>query len=192
MRILNLEPDNYNPAARSILSKLGKVTNGPFKRAELKREIEKYDILIVRLGHKIDKEILNNAARLKAIVSATTGLNHIDLKEAEMRNIAVLSLKGEREFLDQIYATAEHTIGLILSLLRNIPAACEEARKGNWNRDAFRGVELHGKTLGIIGYGRLGSKVAHYAQGFGMRVIANDIRPVTGITTKKYNGKRRG
>lgn len=177
-RILNLEPDGYAPQARAILDTLGTVTDGPMTRAALGAEIGHYDAVIVRLGHRLDAEILAKAVRLKAIVSATTGLTHIDLDRAKAQGIAVLSLQGERAFLDTVFATAEHTWGLLLALLRHIPASSRSVQSGDWNRDRFKGRELNGKTLGILGCGRLGSKVAGYGAAFGMEVLVADIRPV--------------
>jgi D-3-phosphoglycerate dehydrogenase len=86
----------------------------------------------------------------------------------------VLSLQGEREFLKEIRATAEHTLGLVLSLLRRLPAAARHVTNGGWSRDPFQGAELHGKTAGIVGYGRLGRIVARYLNAFGCEVLASD------------------
>jgi D-3-phosphoglycerate dehydrogenase len=187
MKILNLEPQDYSAEARALVEKAGTVENGPLSRTALKKNIKNYDAVIVRLGHKIDKEILDAATNLKAIVTATTGLNHIDTAEAEKRGIEVLSLKGERDFLDTIHATAEHTFALLLSLIRNIPASACDVHDGKWNRDAFKGAELNGRTIGIIGYGRIGSKVAKYAEAFGMNVIANDILDIAGVNMTDLN-----
>jgi D-3-phosphoglycerate dehydrogenase len=170
--ILNLEPKGYSSEAKAILSAVGKVENGPLSRVQLIHKIPKYDVMIVRLTHQIDKEIIDKAARLKLISSATTGLNHIDTEYAKENNIHVISLRGDTEFLEEIYATAEHTWALILALIRNIPQAVHSVKEGNWNRDLFKGSELNGKTLGIIGLGRIGKKVANYGLAFGMTVIA--------------------
>jgi len=134
--------------------------------------------LVVRLGHKIDKTVLEAATGLKVVASATTGLNHIDCTYAEMSEIEIISLLNETEFLNTIYATAEHTWALILSLIRNIPVAVQHVNNNNWNRDLFKGYELHGKTLGVIGYGRLGRKVAGYGIAFGMKVLVADSKRV--------------
>jgi D-3-phosphoglycerate dehydrogenase len=174
MRILNLEPDNYSPQALSILETVGQVTEGPLTRQQLRDALPDCDVLIVRLGHQIDREVLACGSRLKVLISATTGLDHIDEEYAAERGIAVLSLRGETEFLRSIPATAEHTWGLLLALLRNLPAAYQSVLAGEWNRDRFRGHDLAGKTLGIVGLGRIGEKVAAYGQAFGMRVIAYD------------------
>jgi len=101
--------------------------------------------------------------------SATTGVDHIDA-----RDIPLISLKGD-PFLREVYATAEHTFALILSLLRKVPAAHKYVCDYGWDRELFRGEELHGKTLGIVGYGRVGRQVAEIAKGFGMNVLWTDL-----------------
>lgn len=174
LKVLNLEPEGYSREARSIIESIADIDDGPLSREMLIRNIEKYDVLIVRLGHKIDKEIIDAATNLKTIVSATTGLNHIDLEETERKSIKVLSLKGETVFLSNIHATAEHTWALLLSLVRKMPQAHMHALSGGWNRDCFKGNELNGRTLGIVGMGRIGSKVARYGLAFGMDVIVCD------------------
>jgi D-3-phosphoglycerate dehydrogenase len=137
-------------------------------------ELGDYDVLIVRLANQIDHAVIDAGRRLRAIVSATTGLDHIDVAYARERGITVLSLRGEIDFLKEVRATAEHTWALVLGLLRNIVPASKAARQGIWDRDAFRGHELFGKRLGIVGLGRLGEKVARYGQAFGMAVAAFD------------------
>lgn len=180
IRILNAEPLNYCAEARAILGSFATVTYSELSRAELLENIREYDALIVRLGHKIDEEILASGTNLKAVATAATGLNHIDEQEAARRKIEVLSLRGETGFLETITATAELAWGLLLSLARNIPSAARSVSDGRrWDRDSFRGSELHGKTLGVIGLGRLGSKAASFGLAFGMRVIATDISPVS-------------
>lgn len=176
-RILNAESTGYSRKALEILQQCGAVENADLNRKELQKRIGNHDALIVRLGHQIDAEILGAAPKLKAIVTATTGLNHIDLTETAKRDIVVLSLRGEREFLETISATAEHTFGLILALIRKIPAAYCDVTGGQWQRDNFKGIELAEKTIGIIGYGRLGKIVARYAAAFGMNILAHDPQP---------------
>ncbi len=181
VRILNLEPLHYSPDAQAVLETLGDVTNSPLSRNELIKQIGNFDVLIIRLGHQIDKEILDAATSLKIIVSATTGLNHIDLEATQNKNITILSLQGERDFLNSIYATAEHSFALILALCRKLPFAHQSVLNGNWDRDAFKGNELQGKNLGIVGLGRLGSKVTQYAKAFGMMVYAYDTNPAVSM-----------
>lgn len=90
--------------------------------------------------------------------------------------MVVVSLKGETDFLTTVTATAEHTVGLLLALIRQIPTAHRSVLDGAWKRDLFRGRELHGRTAGIIGVGRLGRMVARYLAAFGMRVVGYDVR----------------
>ena len=183
--ILNIEPKNFSAQAAKILSKIGKVNNGPFSRENLLKKIHLYDIIIVRLAHKIDKELIDAATRLKVISSATTGLNHIDFNYAQKKGIKVLSLKDETRFLKNIYATAEHTWALLLSLIRKIPYAHNSVINGKWDRDRFKGRELNGSTIGIVGLGRIGLKIADYAISFGMNVLSytkgknNTVKGVT-------------
>jgi len=172
--ILNLEPEGYCNEARAVLAQVGEISNGPLCRRELLERISAYDILIVRLHHQIDREVFEAGKNLKAIVSATTGLDHIDLETAEARNVPVLSLKGEQTFLSSITATAEHTWGMLLALMRRIPEAIDSVQAGLWNRDALKGHDLDGKRLGIVGFGRLGKQVATYGSAFRMRVAAYD------------------
>jgi D-3-phosphoglycerate dehydrogenase len=126
------------------------------------------------LGFQVDREILDAGSNLKAIVSATTGLDHIDLAYAEQRGIEVLSLRGESEFLRSVPATAEHTWALLLALMRRLPWAFHSVLHGEWNRDAFRGHDLCSRRLGIVGLGRIGQKVARYGHAFEMQVRAYD------------------
>lgn len=185
MRILNAEPLEYSSQAREILLSLGELVEEPLDRAALLACISDFDVLIVRLAHQVDREVLDAGKRLKAIVTATTGLDHIDLAYAASKGICVLSLRGEFAFLQTVSATAEHTWALLLSLLRHIPASFESVRQGDWNRDAFRGHELEGRRLGVLGLGRIGQKVARYGLGFGMTVFAYDpyaVQWVDGVT----------
>ena len=174
VRILNVEPDGYSPRAREILDTLGEVTEKPLDRDGLLNAAAEYEVLITRFGHPMDKELFAAAPGLRALVSATTGLDHIDLVAAAVHGVTVLSLQGEMEFLEELSATAELTWGLLLSLLRRIPQAIDSVKEGGWDRDIFRGNELRGKRLGILGLGRLGRMVAEYGRAFGMAVAAHD------------------
>jgi len=182
--ILNLEPDRYSPQARAYLDKIGKVVDGPLTRESLIHQIPAYNVLIVRLYHHIDKEIIDSGKKLQVIISATTGLNHIDIDYVKKKNIDILSLKGEVEFLENIHATAEHTWVLLLALIRKVLQSVQSVKRGEWDRDVFKGRELHGKTLGIVGMGRIGKKIAKYGQAFGMNVITytkGDYEPIRDV-----------
>ena len=174
LKILATEPVGYAPEALGIYMELGQVEEGPFTRAEVLEKIGTVQVLVVRLGHQLDAEIIERGEKLLAIVSPTTGLDHIDLETAKKRGIEVISLKGETEFLQSIPATAELSWGLLLSATRHIPAATMSAREGCWDRDQFIGIDLKGKTLGIMGMGRIGEKIARYALAFEMNVMAYD------------------
>ena len=122
-RVLNAEPDRYSPRARAALEEVAEVTEQALDREGLARALPGYDALIVRRAHRIDATVLGAAPRLRVISTATTGLDHIDLKAMRDRGIEVLSLRGENEFLRGAAATAEHTWALLLALMRKIPQA---------------------------------------------------------------------
>jgi D-3-phosphoglycerate dehydrogenase / 2-oxoglutarate reductase len=172
--ILVSESSNFSPAAAKRLEQAGRVIWADLDRPHLLAAVSDASLLWVRLRHQIDRQVIDAAPRLQAIASPTTGLNHIDLAYAERRGIRVISLRGETAFLEKIFATAEHTLALILSLVRHVPESTRHVTEGGWNRDAFRGRELHGKTAGVVGLGRVGRMVAGYLQALGMRVLAAD------------------
>lgn len=173
-KLLIAESGGFSPAALARLRQSFELTQGDLARAELLTALRQgtFTGLWVRLRNHIDAEVLDAAPGLKFVATNTTGLTHLDLDELDRRGITVLSLRGETEFLTEIRATAEHTIALLLTLLRKIPAAHQHVLGGGWNRDLFAGRELHRKTAGIIGYGRLGRIVARYLTAFGMKVLA--------------------
>jgi D-3-phosphoglycerate dehydrogenase len=171
-RILIVEPDRYPDRAKQILQEAGELVF--HDGSDLKRALPAIHAVVIRLRYLWNKDLLDVAPDLKAIATATTGLDHIDLELAQARRIAVLSLKGETDFLKTITATAEHTWGLLLALLRHIPQAHQSVISRNWDRDQFFGRELQGRTLGIVGLGRIGRMVARYGLAFGMEVIATD------------------
>jgi D-3-phosphoglycerate dehydrogenase / 2-oxoglutarate reductase len=174
VKLLLAESRGFPTAALATLQRAADVTCADLDRPGLLAAVRDADALWVRLRNRIDAELLEAAPRLKVLVTPTTGLNHIDLAETTRRGIQVLSLRGEADFLRDVRATAELTIGLILSLVRHIPAAAAHARAGGWNRDDFEGRELFGKTAGVVGYGRLGRIVARYLRAFDMQVLVSD------------------
>ncbi|MEK7612063.1 MAG: NAD(P)-dependent oxidoreductase [Patescibacteria group bacterium] len=170
------EPKDYSPKALDLYQSIGEVYE--LSEAEaVKKEGPKFnaDILVLRLKYLIDKSWLDKLPNLKVIATPTTGLNHVDMAEAEKRGIKIISLRGHASFLDKITSTAEETVGLMIALVRKLPWAFEYVKQGGWvDRDRFRGRQLVGKTIGILGLGRLGKMVARYAQAMGMKVIAAD------------------
>jgi D-3-phosphoglycerate dehydrogenase len=174
MRILVAEKSSFSPRGLQNLAEIAPVDALDLTQAQLVQAVQGYEVLLVRLGLQVDRSILASGRDLRIVGTPTTGLDHIDLQAAQERGIAVFSLKGERLFLDQVYATAEHTFALLLSLARRIPPAFEAVQRNEWRRDLYRGRELNGKALGIVGCGRLGSMVARYGAAFGMRLFVYD------------------
>jgi D-3-phosphoglycerate dehydrogenase / 2-oxoglutarate reductase len=173
LRIGILEPDGYPGRALELLRSVGGVTLRD-NAVEPAAFIHDLNVVIIRLKYLLDASLLAQAPQLKVISTATTGLDHIDLQAAKKQNIAILSLRGETEFLKTVTATAEHTWGLLLALLRHIPQAHAAVVSGDWDRTIFFGRELQGRTLAIVGLGRIGQMVARYALAFRMRVVAFD------------------
>jgi D-3-phosphoglycerate dehydrogenase / 2-oxoglutarate reductase len=173
-KILIAESRGFPPAALKQLAQAGRVELADLDAAGLARSLADVEVLWVRLRHRIDASLLDRAPRLRMVATPTTGLTHIDLDAVERRGIELVSLRGETAFLNNVRATAEHTIGLILALLRQIPASAEDVRRGNWNRDLFQGSEIFRQTVGVVGYGRLGRIVARYLRALDARVLAAD------------------
>ena len=138
-------------------------------RSRLLELLSEADGLVVRSGTRVDQELFEAAPRLRVVGRAGVGVDNIDLDAATRRGVLVVNAP-----LANSISAAEHTFGLLLSQARNIPRADATIRSGRWDRAAFRGVELHGKTLGLVGLGRIGILVAQRALAFGMRVLAYD------------------
>jgi D-3-phosphoglycerate dehydrogenase len=171
MIVYNAEPLGYSEKAIQNWHNKGyNYTAGSWDVVNKKQTFEGVETLIVRLGRKINAGILDKFPGLKNVVTATTGTDHIELNDLKKRGIKLYCLKEHSDFLDTIPSTAEHTWALIMSLIRNIPAANENVKAGIWNRDKFRGNQLKNKTIGIIGLGRTGKKIAEYATAFAMKV----------------------
>ncbi|HSM58993.1 MAG TPA: phosphoglycerate dehydrogenase [Candidatus Sulfomarinibacteraceae bacterium] len=136
---------------------------------ELLAMIPEYDALIVRSGTKVDKDVLEAGERLKVVGRAGIGVDNIDIREATMRGIIVMNTPTANSV-----ATAEQTMALMLALSRHTAEAHASLKAGEWRRSEFVGVELNGKTLGIIGFGRIGRLVTQRAQAFGMEIVAFD------------------
>ncbi|MDV7187451.1 D-isomer specific 2-hydroxyacid dehydrogenase family protein [Lutibacter sp. TH_r2] len=149
----------------------------------LVQSLKNCDVFWFRLNHKLTYSVLKQA-KCKYILCAVTGLDHIDEVACKEFGITIISLKGEVEFLKEVRATAEHTIGLLLALYRNLKEAVVHVEKGKWNRYLFEGRELYKKKIGILGLGRLGEIVADYSIALGMEVYYYDIENRT--TTKSF------
>jgi D-3-phosphoglycerate dehydrogenase len=136
---------------------------------QLLQEIGQYDGLIIRSATKVTAEVIEKADNLKAIGRAGIGVDNIDIEAATKRGIIVANAPESNTV-----AAAEHTLGLMLAAARHIPAADTSLRGGEWKRSSFKGVEVSGKTLGLVGLGHVGAIVARGAHGMGMRVLAYD------------------
>lgn len=139
------------------------------KQNELMEIIGDYDALIVRSVIKVNEELLSRADKLKVVGRAGVGIDNVNVPACTRRGILVLNTPESNTI-----SAAEHTIGLLLSAIRNIPRATAQLKGGGWDRNPFKGVELYGKTVGIVGLGRIGSMVATRLAAFNMKVLAYD------------------
>jgi len=136
---------------------------------ELKSVIAGYDGIIVRSRTKLTADVLEAAASLKVIGRAGVGVDNVDLQAATKKGVLVLNAPESNT-----HSTAELTFSMLLALCRNIPQACASVKSGQWQKQRFGGVEVTAKTIGILGFGRIGSHVAQYARAFDMEVLVND------------------
>lgn len=144
-------------------------------RADTDEVLEQTEVLWAPLGYRVDAGKMNRCPNLKAVVSNTTSIPHIDHEEATKRSVHVCALHDEQEFLDTITPTAEHTIGLLMAVWRRIPAAHADSANGNWDRRSWGAPRMLSRMrLGIVGHGRLGKKVATIARAIGMDVAFYD------------------
>ncbi len=161
----------------------------PPKREAIEPVIHEYDVYYASVHLRFDRPLIERAEKLRVVATPSTGLDHLDTDALEERGIELISLKCERTFLDTITATAEQAWALLLATVRHIPALFDEVKQGRWSRELMRGHQLSGKTLGILGYGRLGSIVANYGTAFRMPVIACDLQPfeARGVTRVTFD-----
>ncbi|MCX7629472.1 MAG: phosphoglycerate dehydrogenase [Geminicoccaceae bacterium] len=166
-----LVADELSPAALEVFERRGVVADvrTGLGKDRLIAVIKDYDGLVVRSATKVTAEVLAAAERLQVVGRAGIGVDNIDLEAATARGVIVMNTP-----FGNAVTTAEHTISLMLAMCRQIPAADRSTRAGKWEKSRFLGVELMGKTLGLIGCGNIGSIVADRAQGLKMRVIVYD------------------
>jgi len=139
------------------------------KGKELLQAVTQSDALITRSGTAVTAELVNAGKRLRIIGRAGVGLDNVDVDACTARGILVINAPTAN-----IMSATEHTMAMLLSFCRNIPEAHASVKRGEWTRSKFMGIELNGKVLGVIGLGRIGTRVTARARGFGMRVIAYD------------------
>ncbi len=164
--------DNVDQAAIELLESADGITltaPGKMERDETLSAIPDAHALIIRSATKADAELLNAAPKLKAIARAGVGVDNIDLDTATANGVVVMNTPG-----GNTVSTAEHTFGLMLALSRHIPKAHASLVARRWDRKLFMGVELRGKILGLVGFGRVGRALAKRSLSFDMTVIAYD------------------
>lgn len=165
--------DTNHPILQSGLEKLGCICDEDYtsSKKQIEDKIQNYQGIVIRSRFKIDKQFLDKATNLKFIARVGAGLESIDVNYAEIKGIHLISApEGNRN------AVGEHALGMILSLFNNLKKADLEIRSGKWLREANRGIELEGKTVGIIGYGNMGKAFAKKLKGFDVEVICYDIK----------------
>jgi D-3-phosphoglycerate dehydrogenase len=175
MNILHV--DTNHPLLIEQLAALGHTNDKDFtsSKTQIVAKITNYDGLIIRSRFTIDKPFLDKATNLKFIGRVGAGLENIDVDYAKKKGIHLIAApEGNRN------AVGEHALGMLLSLFNKLNQADEEVRKGLWQREANRGVELDGKTVGIIGYGHMGKAFAKKLKGFDVEVLCYDIKPNMG------------
>jgi D-3-phosphoglycerate dehydrogenase len=175
IKIRIAEIENFSTEVISQLREIASVDVIETEKKDLKKCLEEYDVFWFRLKFKIEESDFPENLKCKYIVCPVTGLDHIDLDFCKQKGITVLSLKGEKEFLKKVRATAELTMALTLSLLRKLPQAIQSVKNYQWQRDLFKGNEIFEKKVGIVGVGRLGTITAQYFKAFGANVYGYDI-----------------
>ena len=167
-----LVPDNVHQKAIDILKASAGIrvtAPGKMERDALLEALVDANALIIRSGVTADSELIQMAPQLKAIARAGVGVDNVDLAAATAQGVLVMNTPGGNTI-----STAEHTFGLMIALSRHIAQGHQSLAEGRWDRKVYTGVELKGKTLGIIGLGRIGQAIATRAQAFEMQVIAHD------------------
>ncbi len=178
--------DNVDPVIKERLERIGiKVDLRPgISKEELIKIIKDYNILIFRGRLKIDKEVIDAGTNLKILARYGVGLDNVDVEYAVKKGIAVVNAPRA-----PTQSVAELTLGLMLSVARRIPLLDVKVKGGEWPKGKYIGMELSGKTLGIIGFGRIGKAVAHIARCIGMKILATDIIDVS-ADVEKIGGKQ--
>ena len=175
MKILHL--DKNHPLLIEQLTKAGYKNEEDYtsSKSDIEQIISGYDGIVIRSRFKCDQKFIDAASNLKFIARVGAGLESIDIPFAESKGIILISApEGNSN------AVGEHTLGMLLSLFNKLNKADLEVKKGKWNREANRGIELDGKTVGIIGYGNMGKAFSKKLQGFDCKVICYDIKENVG------------
>ena len=164
--------DGIDPVGIELIQKtkaIEPIVHSKLQREKLLEIIPEVDGIVVRSGTRVDREVIERASKLKVVGRAGVGVDNVDIDAATEHGIIVMNSPG-----GSTTTTAEHTIAMMFALSRNIPQAYRLLKDHKWEKSRFKGVEMTGKTLGVIGLGRIGSEVAHKCQAMGMSVMAYD------------------
>ncbi|WP_234571472.1 phosphoglycerate dehydrogenase [Rhodohalobacter sp. 614A] len=163
--------DNVDPVCADIFKERGIEADQPPKMEldELKKIIGNYEAVVVRSATTVNEDLLKHADNLQIIGRAGVGVDNIDIPAATQKGVLVMNTPDGNTI-----STAEHTCGMIIALARNIPQSVEKVKGGGWDRKKYMGTEVHGKTLGIVGLGKIGTEVALRMKAFGMEIVAYD------------------
>ena len=163
--------DSVDPICAEVFKSRGIQADQPGKLTieELTQKISGYDGMVVRSATKVTSELLQHAPNLKVVGRAGVGVDNIDIAASTSKGVLVMNTPDGNTI-----STAEHTCGMIIALSRNIPKAVAKVKSGGWDRKVYMGIEVHGKVLGIVGLGKIGTEVAKRMQAFGMEVWAYD------------------
>lgn len=164
--------DNVDKAAIELLTSeanINLIASGSLSRDQLIQALPEADALVIRSATTADADLLEHAPKLKVIARAGVGVDNVDLNAATAKGIVVMNTPDGNTI-----STAEFTFGLMLALARHIPTSYQDLKEGRWERKAFTGIELRGRTLGIVGFGRIGRAVAKRALAFEMNVMTYD------------------
>lgn len=176
-KIINLEPKYYSEIAKKILKKkfdYVEYSGSSINKKILISKIKDCDIIISRFRFKLDKKLLSKCKKLKSVISATTGLDHLDVLYLNQKNIKIYSLKNQIKFLKKIKSSSEHTWALLLSIIKKIPQSFDSVKKLKWDRYSFLNNNLYKKKIGIIGLGRNGKNIQRYSKAFEMKIMTFD------------------
>ena len=165
-------------AVRETLGDAATVIDVPETRDAVRGALKDAEVYFATLKVKLDAQLIASAPELRVVVSPTTGSDHIDLVALEARGIPFFSLKNDRDFLNNITPTAELAFLHVLAAARHLRSALAQPLAGEWDSQRVAGATLYGRTLGIIGVGRLGTWMGRYGKAFGMRVVGTDPSPL--------------
>ena len=183
MKVAFFELEGWEePIIRRELEEKGfeivKLSKEPLKKSDLPK-LKEVEAISVFIYSRIDKEVIKELPNLKIVTTRSTGFDHIDVEEAKRRGIAVCNVPDYG-----METVAEYTLMLILALLRRLKKTLERTCRGIFSRKGLRGRELEGKTVGVIGTGRIGSRLIKLLSGFDLRILAYDIKPKEELTRK--------